>query len=113
MKKLTKILTPFVIVGSSAIQAFAVDPILPDNPVQSGDLVGWIKTTLNVVIGLAALVSVVMLIAAGYSYITAAGDEGKVEKATKTLTFAVVGLIICFISVIVVQFVLGKIIVNN
>lgn len=113
MKKLTKILSPFVIVGSSAVQALAVEAVLPENPVQSGDLVSWIKTVLNVVIGLAALVSVVMLIAAGYSYITAAGDEGKVEKATKTLTFAVVGLVICFISVIVVQFVLGKIIVSN
>ena len=39
---------------------------------------------------LRALVAVGMLIGAGYMYITANGDEGKVEKATKTLTFAII-----------------------
>ena len=50
-----------------------------------------------------------MLIAAGYSYITASGDETKVEKATKTLTNAIIGLAICFIAVLLVNFVLTNI----
>ena len=78
---------------------------LPDSEV-TGDLIGWIQGALQTVILLAALVCVAILIAAGYSYITAAGDEQKIEKATKTLTFAIVGLVICFISIIIVQFVI-------
>lgn len=81
---------------------------MPDNPLKEDDLVAWIQGTLNTVILLAALVCVGVLIASGYSYITAAGDEQKIEKATKTLTFAIVGLVICFISVIIVQFVVGN-----
>ncbi len=69
----------------------------------------WIITMLNWAIGLAALAAVAMLIAAGYMYITANGDEGKVEKATKSLTFAIVGLVVCFIAVMIVQFVLANI----
>jgi len=69
----------------------------------------WIVDMLNWAIGLAALAAVAMLIAAGYMYITANGDEGKVEKATKTLTFAIVGLVVCFIAVMLVQFVLANI----
>jgi hypothetical protein len=65
--------------------------------------------TINLAILLAALVCVVILIAAGYSYITAAGDEQKIEKAGKTLTYAIVGLVICFISVILVRFVLTNV----
>ena len=42
-------------------------------------------------------------------YITSAGDESKVEKASKSLTYAIVGLVICIISVILVQFVLAKV----
>jgi hypothetical protein len=42
-------------------------------------------------------------------YITAGGDETKVEKATKSLTYAIVGLVICVISVILVQFVLKSV----
>jgi cytochrome bd-type quinol oxidase subunit 2 len=74
----------------------------------SQPLESWIVTLLNWAIGLAALAAVVMLIVAGYLYITANGDENKVEKATKTLTFAIVGLVVCFIAVILVQFVLAN-----
>ena len=49
------------------------------------DLGTWVTTTINWAIGIATLICVVMLIAAGYNYITAAGDEAKIQKATKTL----------------------------
>ena len=68
-----------------------------------------ITDVLNFAIGAAAVVCVVMLIVAGYSYITASGDETKVEKATKTLTNAIIGLAICFIAVLLVNFVLTNI----
>jgi hypothetical protein len=60
---------------------------------------------LNFAIGAAAIICVVVLIASGYMYITAAGDEGKIEKATKSLTFAIIGLVICLISILLVTFV--------
>ncbi len=73
------------------------------------NLDSWVVVMLNWAIGLAALAAVAMLIAAGFMYITANGDEGKVEKATKTLTFAIIGLIVCFIAVMLVRFVLTNI----
>jgi small-conductance mechanosensitive channel len=82
---------------------------LPENPLAEDNVLKVIETTINVAIFLAALVCVGVLVASGYSYITAAGDEQKVEKATKTLTFAIVGLVVCFIAVILVRFVLERI----
>ena len=82
------------------------------DPITGGvqeDLKTWLPKVINLAIGIAALVCVVVLIASGYSYITAAGDETKIEKATKTLTYAIVGLVICFISVILVQFILTNV----
>ncbi len=76
-----------------------------------GDLIGWIKGLLNFMIAVSGLIAVVMLIIAGYSFITAGGDEDKVGKATKSLTYAIVGLAICLISVLIVNFVVNKI--NN
>ena len=70
------------------------------------DLMPLIYDLINWAIGIAALICVVVLIFSGYKYITAAGDEGKVESATKTLTFAIIGLVVCFIAVILVKFVL-------
>ncbi len=72
------------------------------------DLGGFITKIINWGIGFAAVVAVIMLIAAGFMYITANGDEGKIGKATKTLTFAIVGLVVCFIAVLLVNFVLKE-----
>ncbi len=108
-KKFSKAVISGVSLLSSPLISFAAD-----NPM------GWInnidgtKTELNVLvvnvlnwmIGAAAVICVVMLIVAGYSYMTAGGDEGKVGKATKTLTNAIIGLAICFIAVMLVNFVL-------
>lgn len=95
---------------ASVIKANDLGEFLPDDPLPGDDDVLDIAyRAINLAIFLAALVCVVVLIASGYSYITAAGDEQKIEKATKTLTFAIVGLVICFISVILVQFVLGRV----
>lgn len=112
--KISKVLGTVSGVGSTlsglywAGVVMADDIELPTGPMGDQELIPWVQGVLNTVILLAALVCVAVLIASGYSYITAAGDEQKIEKATKTLTFAIVGLVICFISVILVQFVLGR-----
>lgn len=72
----------------------------------SGDLLTFIRQALNLVIAMSALVAVGILVYSGIQYIVAAGDENKVEKATKGITYAVIGLVICFISVLIVNFVL-------
>ncbi|MDX9739418.1 MAG: pilin [Candidatus Dojkabacteria bacterium] len=98
------IFTGFVKGASAQITA-----LVPDLPGPDTDLLTWVVTVLNWVIGLAALVAVAMIIAAGYMYITAGGDEGKVEKATKTLTNSIIGLILCFVAGMIVRFVLTNV----
>ena len=85
-----------------------MDIPLPNSGVQT-NLLDWIGGVINIAVGLAALVCVGILIYSGYLYITAAGDEKKVSTATKSLTYAIVGLVICFIAVILVRFVLNTI----
>jgi hypothetical protein len=70
------------------------------------DINKLIIDALNLLIGATAVICVAVLIFSGIMYITASGDEAKVEKATKSLTYAIVGLVIAFIAVLVVQFVL-------
>lgn len=95
---------------ASAAYAQSASSIL--TPITGGvntPIMDLVYRLINYAIGLAALICVVMLIVAGYSYITAGGDSDKVEKATKTLTNAIIGLVICLIAVILVQFVLKTI----
>lgn len=74
----------------------------------SGTIEDLVKKVLDWLIGLGALVCVVMIIVGGYGYMTAGGDEQKVKSAQKTLTNAIIGLVICFIAVMIVKFVLGN-----
>lgn len=118
-KKISKALTSGVAFLSLSTAAFA-DFANPIELVTGGGIktaAGTADTLivniLNWMIGLAALVCVVMLIAAGYSYMTAGGDEGKVGKATKTLTNAIIGLVICFVAVMLVNFVLANFLKTN
>jgi heme O synthase-like polyprenyltransferase len=97
---------------STVSAATSVDTYL--NSINGGtgqtDLMSMIYGIINWAIGIAALLCVVILVVSGYKYITAAGDENKVESATKTLTFAIIGLVVCFVAVLLVKFVIGNII---
>ena len=110
-KSLSKITTIGVLLFSSVSLAFAqlsVGGILNGFEGTEGDLSDFIVTILDWIIGFAGVVCVLMIIVGGYSYMTAGGDESKVKDASKTLTNAIIGLVICFIAVILVNFVLDN-----
>lgn len=91
-----------------ASAAFAqTDPseFLPESPVD-GDLPSIVQKVLTWALGFAIVVAVIVIIVAGYMYITAAGDETKIKKATTTLTWAIIGLIVAFVALLLVQFVM-------
>jgi chromate transport protein ChrA len=70
---------------------------------------GKVVTAINFFVIFSAVVAVIMLVVAGYTFITSAGDADKVEKATKTLSAAIIGMVIVFVAKILVQYVLGVI----
>ena len=49
---------------------------------------------LNWVLGILALIAVVLILIGGFRWMTAAGNEEKVESAKKLLVAAVIGLVI-------------------
>jgi hypothetical protein len=80
------------------------------DPVGDGEsnLVEWITTMLQWLIALAGIVAAAVLIFNGFMYITASGDEGKIQKATKGITYAIIGLIIAAIAFLIVNFVVNQ-----
>ena len=90
-----------------------VDEIFDSLLSTPGTLEDLIVKVLNWLIGGSAVVCVVMLIVAGFTYMTSGGNEDKTQKATKTLTNAIIGLVICFVAVMLVNFVLKNFLVTN
>lgn len=73
-------------------------------PLTLMDYVINITNTLLFVLG---AISVVMIIYAGITYTTSAGDSKGVEKAKGTITYAVIGLVVALLAGAIVNFVLN------
>jgi hypothetical protein len=69
-----------------------------------------IGTSINAVLGLIGTIFLVLMIYAGYNWMTARGDEEKVTKAKDTITRAIIGLIIVVGSYAIWGFIFSKLI---
>ncbi|MCD4811018.1 pilin [bacterium] len=78
------------------------------NPTTYENLEAFIQYVLNYAIGLSVLLAVVALIISGFKYIFAMGDEDKIQSATKSLMFALIGLVIVFVAPLLVKFVVDQ-----
>lgn len=70
----------------------------PQTTKEIGDLIQRIANFMSSLIG---ALSVVVILYAAFQYVTAAEDEDKVTDARKTITYAIVGLIVAGIAYIV------------
>lgn len=71
----------------------------------NGTIGAILSNAMPFILGIAGLALLVMLIFAGYGFMTAAGDAKKMEKAKQQLTWAIVGFLIVFGSYWLIQIV--------
>lgn len=69
------------------------------------DLKQSIINIINLALGLMSLVAVVMIIIGGFTWLTSGGNEEKVDKAKKTISAAVIGMVIIMVAWAIVLFV--------
>lgn len=80
----------------------------------NGDALPSIITgILNAIIAVCGLVAVIYVIIGGVQYMTASGDTSKLEKAKKTILYALIGLIICALAFAIVNWTIGVLNSNN
>ncbi len=72
-------------------------------------VVKFVTDILNYAIGLSVVVAVIMVIVGGYTLIMSNGDPDKVSKGGKTITAAVVGMVIVFVAKLIIVYLLEKI----
>ena len=112
--KLHKIAKFALIAGSVAAMAMPVatsavsfEDVGQTLTLGTADLKETVLNILNLVLGLLALIAVIMVIIGGFTWLTAGGNEEKVDKAKKIISAAVIGLIIVLLAWAVVIFVAG------
>jgi Phr family secreted Rap phosphatase inhibitor len=123
MKRITSIVAGLFIFG---IVSFGVSNVFSPEPVYAqkdaacealggscgvsdGNAVYEIlKVVLNILSIVAGAAAVIMIIIAGFKFITSQGDPGAVTGARNTVLYAVIGIIVVVLSQIIVQFVLTE-----
>jgi hypothetical protein len=89
-------------------------------PATFGDLEGIFANILGMIVPFMGIAVFIMVLIGGFNYLTSGGDPGKAEQASKTITWAIVGLIVLlclwfvvrliesFTGVTVTQFIIPK-----
>lgn len=62
---------------------------------------------LNVVYFLGGLICVLVIIIAGFTYVTSAGESNSVKKAKSAILYAAIGIVVILLAFVITQFVIG------
>jgi hypothetical protein len=68
-----------------------------------------VRRIINILSIIIGIVAVIMIMVAGFKYITANGDSGNLSSAKTTLIYAIVGLVVVALAQFIVKFVLDKV----
>ncbi len=71
-----------------------------------GDL---ILSVIRILIGLLMAITVLFIILGGYQYVTSAGNEEQAKRGRRTLTYAIIGLVVVILSYVIVNTVSGAV----
>ncbi len=86
--------------NSSVCQSTKKDPLTGSN--------GTLLTIANILAWLGGVIAVVMIIYAGFVYVTSSGDDGKIKSAKNIILYSIVGLVVIVVSRIIVAFVIDR-----
>jgi type IV secretory pathway VirB2 component (pilin) len=97
-------------------QGLAADETTPTNPDghvecdpnAGNDISDILRMVISILSFVAGVVSVIMIIIAGFKYITSSGDSSNVQSAKNTLIYAVVGIVIAILAQVIVRFVVNS-----
>ena len=62
-----------------------------------------IRKVLNILFGLSGGVAVLFIVLGGFQYMTSAGNQEQADKGKKTLTYAIIGLVVIVLATTIVN----------
>lgn len=73
------------------------------NPATIGDLEVLFQQVISITLALGGIVLFIMLVVGGFKYLTSGGDPKGVESAQKTLTSAILGLVLLLSAFLILK----------
>ena len=87
---------------------FGIKQIEDDMPLGTREFIPTVTSLINVLLGLLGIVAVVIILVAGFKWMTAGGNDDKVSEARKMLFAGVIGLAIILSAWAIAKFVLTQ-----
>ena len=87
----------------------SADTLAECNIIKDDSLIPTVNDIINAIIGILGLVAVLVIVLAGVSYTTSAGDPAKAKKAKDAILYGVIGLIIAILAFAIVNFALTSV----
>jgi len=72
-------------------------------PAKLSDLRKYFGNVISILIGAGGIVLFVMIIIGGFLYLTAGGNPQQAESARKTITSAIIGIVILAMAYLIIQ----------
>lgn len=69
----------------------------------AGSLLGIITSAMNWLLIVVGILGVIGFVIAGIIYLTAAGDEGQIDRGKRTMINSIIGIVVALLGVIVIQ----------
>ncbi len=79
----------------------------------SQNLVQFIGSIINLLLTFAGAIAIVFVIIGGYWYITSGGNEEQAEKGQKTLTNAIIGVVVVILSYVIINVIVNLVSSSN
>ena len=77
------------------------DPNLTGSGLTGDSTAVVITNFMNYLLTIIGILAVIVFIIAGIMYITAAGDEDQIGKAKKAMTYAIIGLVVALLGLVI------------
>jgi amino acid transporter len=99
----------FALLPTLALGQFGLDEMteLEISTNASTNLTSMIVGVINVVLGFLGVIAVVIILFAGFKWMTAAGSEEKVKDAETMIIQAIMGLVVIFLAWVIANFVIS------
>ncbi len=75
--------------------------------ITNGNIVGLISTVIRIILFISGAVAVLFVVIGGATYLTAGGNDEQTAKAKKTITNALIGIVIIILSYVIVNVVVN------
>ena len=89
-------ISPPTSIGNTQIGS--VGAVAIGNPLGTESLTDLLENVYNYVVDFAIAIASIVIVWAGYLFLSSEGDKEKIEKAKRLLSWAVVGLVVCILA---------------